>query len=380
VGVCGGSNPTPNRTHNVRAQSFCPIENNDVEVGVTMEKVPEIYANSKIILSMAGSGNPWDYFKPSSKLTLRALHDGYSLVEIQRLFQVSEEELWERISLLIDANLVKKENEEYYPTFLIVDEEETKKTFHHAEKIGRIIADELSYGLEELKTEFSKLEISKEHAIDDLSLVLIGSKILDIGLLEVLVKDRTLLRPAPKRPSPERPDAQYYFFMIDGQPEHLGKYGEDSKDLPWENWTFVTFGQNIVKNRNNVPREKLEERCNEVLKKQKLEKPEDLAEELNVLILSREDSLAWRKTAKKVANQIFLKIKEKEKELLQFYNSLKVSRYSNNSLGEFMCWYIHIAYACAIDFLVEEKAIFIPDEKFGSLIIYTEGPQGLLAK
>jgi hypothetical protein len=45
-----------------------------------------------------------------------------------------------------------------------------------------------------------------------------------------------------------------------------------------------------------------------------------------------------------------------------------------------MCWYIHIAYAWAIDFLVEEKTIIMPDEKFGSLIIYVEGPQGLLAK
>jgi hypothetical protein len=111
-----------------------------------------------------------------------------------------------------------------------------------------------------------------------------------------------------------------------------------------------------------------------------LVKPDDLAEALKIPILSREDSLAWRETARKAANQILRKIKEKENELLQFYNSSKASRYVNNSLGEFMCWYIHIAYAWAIDFLVEEKTIIMPDEKFGSLIIYVEGPQGLLAK
>lgn len=329
---------------------------------------------------MAGSGNPWDYFKPSSKLTLRALHDGYSIAEIQKLFQVPEEEVLERINLLIDAHLVKKQDGRCLPTFLIVDGEETGKTFQHAEKTGRIIADELTNSREDLKKEFSKLEISRRFSIDDLSLVLIGSKVLDIGLLEVLAKDQTLLRPAPKRPSPLRPDAQYYFFMIDGQPEHLGKYGEESKDLPWENWTFVTFGQNIINGMKNIPREKLEERCNEVLERQKLVKPDDLAEALKIPILSREDSLAWRETARKAANQILRKIKEKENELLQFYDNLKVSRYVNNSLGEFMCWYIHIAYAWAIDFLVEEKTIIMPDEKFGSLIIYVEGPQGLLAK
>lgn len=345
-----------------------------------MKKMPEIYSTDKIILSMAGSGNPWDYFKPSSKLTLRALHDGYSLPEIRELFNVSEEELSEKMALLIDANLVRKENGKFHPTFLIVDKEETEKTFQHSEKIGRIIADELAKNWEKIKREFFKLEISKEYSINDLSLVLIGSKILDIGLLEALVKDRVLLRPAPKRPSPERPDAQYYFFMIDGQPEHLGKYGENSEDLPWENWAFVTFGQNIVKNKSNIPREKLEERCIELLKRQKLEKPEDLAEGLDVPLVSKGDSLAWKETVKKAANQILLKIKEEERELSQFYNDLEASRYTNNSFGEFMCWYIHIAYAWAIDFLVEEKTIFMPDEKFGSLIIYAEAPQGLLAK
>jgi len=293
---------------------------------------------------------------------------------------VPEEEVMERINLLIDAHLVKKQDGRYFPTFLIVDGEETGKTFQHAKKTGRIIADELTNSREDLKKEFSKLEISRRFSIDDLSLVLIGSRVLDIGLLEASAKDQTLLRPAPKRPSPLRPDAQYYFFMIDGQPEHLGKYGEESKDLPWENWTFVTFGQNIINGMKNIPREKLEERCNEVLESQKLVKPDDLAEALKIPILSREDSLAWRETARKAANQILRKIKEKEKELLQFYNSLKARRYVNNSLGEFMCWYIHIAYAWAIDFLVEEKTIIMPDEKFGSLIIYVEGPQGLLAK
>ncbi|UCC33893.1 MAG: hypothetical protein JSW53_02510, partial [Candidatus Bathyarchaeota archaeon] len=68
-----------------------------------------------------------------------------------------------------------------------------------------------------------------------------------------------------------------------------------------------------------------------------------------------------------------------ERELTQFYGDLNASRYVSNSLGEFVCWYIHIAYAWAIDFLVEEGIISMPDEKFGSLIIYSEAPEGLLA-
>jgi hypothetical protein len=349
-----------------------------VRDGVTLTEKPDIYATSNIILSMAGSGNPWDYFRPSRKLTLRALHDGYSLTEIQEILHVSEEELLEKINWLIDASLVKRENGEYHPTFLIVDKEETKKTFHHSKRMGRMISDELIKNLKGLYRKFSELEISKAYSIDDLSLVLIGSKILDIGLLEALVKDRVLLRPAPKRPSPEKPDAQYYFFMIDGQPEHLGKYGEDSIDLPWEKWTFVTFGQNIIDDKENIPREQLEERCNEALKRKEMENPEDLAEALNVPLLSIEDSLAWKKTAMAVAGRILIRLKKRERELTQFYSYLNASRYVSNSLSEFVCWYVHIAYAWAIDFLVKEGVISMPDEKFGSLIIYSEAPEGLL--
>ena len=88
------------------------------------------------------------------------------------------------MNLLIDASLVKRENGKYHPTFLIADKEETKKTFHHSEKIGRMISDELMKNFARLNRKFSELEISKAYSIDDLSLVLIGSKILDIGLLE----------------------------------------------------------------------------------------------------------------------------------------------------------------------------------------------------
>jgi len=142
----------------------------------------------------------------------------------------------------------------------------------------------------------------------------------------------------------------------------------------------VTFGQNIVNKEHNKPREKLEEKCSEILKQQQLEKPEDLALELNIPILSKNDSLFWKGTTRKIANRILQKIKEKEEELLQLYNSLKASQYTSNTFGEFICWYIHIAYAWAIDFLIEEKKIHMPEDKFGALIFYIQGPQGLLVK
>ncbi|NHK30595.1 MAG: hypothetical protein FK730_04545 [Asgard group archaeon] len=343
-----------------------------------MVKIPEKYADRKISLSMAGSGDPWDYFKPSSKITLRAFHDGYSFDEIRTMLEISEEEQLEKINLLIEANLLRKENENYFPTFLIVNEEETEKTYNHTREIGRIITNELKRNWKEIKDEYAKLSISQKYSIDDLSLTLVGSKLLDIALLEAFVKDKTLLKTAPKRPSPKRPDAQYYFYMIEGPAEYHGQYGEDSKDLPWKNWSFITFGKNIIDGKYNEPRGKLEEKCSKLLEKKELLSPEELASLLDVPIISKDDSLKWRELCNKIAKRILLKVKEKKEMILTFYNTLHASKYTHNSLGEFICWYIHLCYSWAIDFLVEEKIIKMPLEKYGALIIYMEGAQGLL--
>jgi hypothetical protein len=69
---------------------------------------------------------------------------------------------------------------------------------------------------------------------------------------------------------------------------------------------------------------------------------------------------------------------KKSDEIKKLYKNLKSSKYLENSFGEFICWYAHIVYAWAIDFLVEKKVLIMPKEKFGSLIIYTKEPQGLL--
>jgi len=342
--------------------------------------IPEIYSNREIQLSMAGTGDPWSYFKTSSKLTIRALYDGYSLDEIQELFQVSKEELQEKINLLVDANLLQIMEGKINSTFLIVNKEETERTYYYAKEFGKMLADELVNYWEEIESDYLKLDISKKCSLTELSLVLVGSKIMDIALLDVLAKDGTLLQPAPKRSNPKRPDAQYYFYMIEGKQEYLGKYGEESMDLPKENWSFVTFGQNMVNGKQNEPRNRIEEKCDILRKKGEIKEPENFAKALNSPILSREDSIEWLKTAEKIARRLLVKVKEKEDELREFYNKLKISNYSNNSLGEFICWYIHLAYSWAIDFLVEKEIIHMPDSKFNILVIYSEGSHGLLVK
>ena len=342
--------------------------------------IPDIYANRNIYLSLAGSGDPWSYFKVSSKLTLRALFDGYSLEEIQKIFQISKDELQEKIDLLVDAGLLKTCGGKFVPSFLIVNEEETERTFWYAKEIGKMLAKEFMKYWKEVNLDYQKLKISEKYSINKLSLVLIGSKILDIALLEVLAKDGSLLQPAPNRPSSKNPEARYYFYMVEGEVEYLGKYGENSMDLPKKNWTFVTFGLNIIDGKENPHRNEIENKCDLLRKQGEIKEPEDFAEKLNSPFLSREDSIEWLKTTKKIASKLLVGLKKKEKELIEFYENLKISNYSNNSFGEFMCWFIHIAYSWAIDYLVEKKMIKMPENKYQSIVIYSDRFQGLLTK
>jgi len=354
--------------------------NNELDLVVQLNKKAIQYNSMSIFLSMAGSGNPWEYFRPSSKLTLRALHDGHSLELIQEILQMTAEDLEEKLNLLVEASLVRKDEGVYYPTFFIADKDESYRTFMYAKEVGKLLAGEIKASWDEIEKEFSKLVISQNYSIKDLGFVLVGSKILDIGFLESLVKDKTLLVSAPNRPSPNHPDAQYYFFMIEGDVDYLGKYGEESMDLPWENWHFVTFGKNIIDGKSNEPRNKIEEKCDELRKNNILTSPEELAAILDVPILSKDDSLAWRNFAMKIANRLLSVVKEMEKKLLAFYNQLKASKYTNNSLGEFMCWLMHVVYAWAIDFLIEDEILYMPTNKFSTLVIYAIDPQGLLVE
>lgn len=57
-------------------------------------------------------------------------------------------------------------------------------------------------------------------------------------------------------------------------------------DLPKENWSFVTFGQNMVNGKQNEPRNRIEEKCDRLRKKGKIKELEDFAKALNSPILS----------------------------------------------------------------------------------------------
>ncbi|MHA2251325.1 MAG: hypothetical protein ACXAD7_13270 [Candidatus Kariarchaeaceae archaeon] len=303
-------------------------------------KISSNFEKSEIFLSMAGSGDPWSAITNKSKFILSALHEELSIKETSEVLNMTVEQISIELKKMEEANLVKRHNDRYLPTFFVSNLNETEEIYNHSVKTGKILAETLLNNWTELKEVYTQLSISKSHPLGELSFMLIGSRILDIGLLGALTKDKTLLQPAPLRPSLEDPGAHYYFWMIEGEYEYLGKYGQDDTDLPWSNWHLLTFGQSWIDGKSNKARNLFEETSEESIQKMDFDDPESFAKEINVPFLNREDSMLWDNLTEKIAAQLVVELKKHKTDLINFYNTLRVSEYAPASFGEFMCDFV----------------------------------------
>ena len=199
-----------------------------------------------------------------------------------------------------------------------------------------------------------------------------------MGVLAALVDEGSLLARAPARPTPERPDARYYFWGVEGNPVHLGRYGENSTSLGKTKWSFATFGANWVDGKQNGPRLELERRFEELTEATPDLTPERLAAELGVPFLTREDSEGWADLAQEVSATLVTRLMEEGPDIPALFRTLRAGDYAPDRLPEFMVWYYHMSYAWAIDYLIEEGAIAGPPDEFLAFVLYLEDEGGVL--
>lgn len=339
-----------------------------------------IYQKKKIYCSMAGSGDPWSALTKPRRPILLAMHDGLNIERLAEVFDMSVEQMISEIKPLLESNLVKAVDNKVMPNFFVANLSETKKVYSHSKTTGKLLAEALVKEWDKLERSFSELSISKFHSLKEQGFMFIGARILDIGVLGALVRDKSLLTTVPSRPSPERPHAQYYFWMVEGEPEHLGKFGQDDTDLSRENWHLLNFGQSVIDGKLNLKRRFFENRIAATLKSIRSESPELLAKKLDVPFLDKKDSERWEEVSRSVSSGLLKILKINSSGFIKFYDTLRASEYTNNSFGEFFCWYYHLAFAWAIETLKDEGAIVIPPDGYSAIVMYREGPEGLLSK
>ena len=328
--------------------------------------------------SMAGSGDPWSYWTVLRRKILRKMHDGLTTFELAQAFNQSTEQILSELQPLQTASLIKPDKGGFKPTFFIADRQETEKVYQHSQSTGRKLSEALLSHWNHLESAYRELSLSQHQNFDELSFMLVGSRILDIGLLGALTRDRTLLTTAPSRPSPERPDARYYFWMVEGELEHLGKYGQNDTDLPWSDWHLLTFGKNWIEGEHNTAREDLERRCAELIESDSVEDPKSLSAELAIPYLSEAESEKWATVSERLSDILLDVLIGCKSEINELYQGLKASTYASDSFGEFFCWYFHLVFAWTIDLIFEKGVITIPTEGFSSIILYKKGREGVL--
>lgn len=327
------------------------------------------YAVERLHAIMAGYGKPYAVLTPARKQILRALHDGVSVTEMPAIMDIPHSSLHAELSPLVEAGLLRQENDRYQPAFFIADEVETRRVFEHAEKRGGQLSDHLLSHWGTLKALYGHLTANQHYDFRSVAFFLVGSIVLDVGLLAALARDKSLMPEKPYRPSPDCPDAQYYFWMIEGEWDQLGRYGQRSTSLmKWPEWQLITFGQYKINGVSNARRNKFEEAALAALEGNEFTNIERLAEHINVPLFGESDAEKWAEGTQANSEQLVGVYHRNEKSIRDLYATLRSSHYASEGFGEFFCWYDHIAYASAIDRLVEAGVMSIPEERYITVI------------
>jgi DNA-binding transcriptional ArsR family regulator len=320
---------------------------------------------------MAGSGAPFSALTPLRKGLLRALHDRpRSGSELAAAFGMSRAEVESELEPLIEARLVQERERGYQPTFFIADVAETLRVAADARDTGGTLGRWLLGRWDDIRSAYEQLAISRDHAFRDVTFLLVGEMILDLGLLDALSRDGTLMARPPARPNPDHPEARYYFWMIEGDPCHLGNYGASEVNLDWLDWALLTFGQYYIDGAPNQARRDFVAEARDRIAAGQSSSPGGLAEILCVPIIGRADVTRWQECVRWCAEGLLKVYRGREDTLRLFYSTLHAGSYAPYGFGEFFCWYDHVAYGYALEELEGEGALSIPASRFAAALVY----------
>ncbi len=323
---------------------------------------------------MAGSGNPYSVLSKLRLRILRALHDTSSIEDLATIVGLERDEVSAELAPLREAQLIAEVDGNPRPNFLIATSRETHMVDSHAAGVGQQLAKRLLELEPAITGAFEQLTVGRETTLRDLSFLLIGDRILDVGLLDALSRERTLMPSAPARPSPIDPDARYYCWMIEGDHDQLGRYGQRMTTLPWDDWHLITFGQYTVGDNPNSDRDRIESAARAYLLGDIARTPADVARLLKIPVVGAADAGRWWTFARGIADELLTIYWDAQQPIRQLYASLRASHYLKDGFGEFFCWYDHLAYAHAIDVLALEGVLTIPDHRFAAAV-WQEVPQ-----
>jgi len=339
--------------------------------------------------SMTGGwgSNEVEWHELRKKVVL-SLFEGFSHTDIARELDIPIDQVKKAIQDLKKASLVKEQGGKDCPNFLIVKEDETKPIVSDAKatgtKIGKIIEEQWCT----IENLYKELSFSDIFSLGETAFHLIGSLLLEVGMINVFFKDRSVLLPYPRRPSTlqgndEGSRFRYYFWMVEGSRELQLKYGQRVRDIVKPQ--ICTFGEYHFNVSRNYFDSSIEKVIKELGGKQKfstdflldyIEWLRDPCHKSKIPMVNRIlEDFPWRmpvynekdiqivKTLiDKISPYILNHFKRDKARLNGIFETLKGSKYSEFS--EFFYMYYHLVFGEAIDFLARHGWLQIPETKY----------------
>jgi len=340
-----------------------------------MNREPDVHDSDDLHVVSAGPGNPYSVLTPLRIRVMRSLHDSPSYTSVADSVRLPVEEVRAEVEELVSAGLVVEEEGERRPTFLIVDGVEAQRVSVDAQECGHQLAESLVNRWQGIQLCFERLHLSHEFDFRDMAFLLVGDMVLDTGLLNALARDGTLMPPAPARPRPDYLDARYFSWMIEGDHDQLGKYGQRAVGQFLGTWFLLTFGQYWIHGTPNSARSDFEAVARHELANQ--EHTCSLARQLGIPAVDREEASLWAEAAVVWTDDLVLVYKQRESKLRQLYGTLRAAQYLPHGFGEFLCWYDHVAYASAIDALAAAGELSIPPDRFTAALWYDDAARAI---
>jgi hypothetical protein len=322
--------------------------------------------DNRLHLAVAGTGNPYEYLTPQRLELLYTLFDGPDEAAAARAVGLTAGRLDAELAVLTAASLVGGTLGARRPAFFIAASDELPGLDVRARELGQALAKQLEQRWPLFQERYAQLGPRRNrHLLDD-AFFLVGDLVLDVGLLDALAAETTLMPPAPPRPSPDAPEARYYAWLIEGPRSLLGQYGQRVTPLPWRRYELRTFGDYWTGDEPNYGRVAVEERARSLAPD--LESINALAEGVNVWSYTDADAAHWWAFARGEARLLAATLAAHEDELRGLFAGLRATQLPGTSFGEFFCWYDHVIYAHAIDALTDGGLISMPSERFTAAI------------
>lgn len=311
--------------------------------------------------AMVGIGNPYRVLTPGRLPLLAGLLEHPEAAELAAALGRDEPEVRADLAALAAAGIVAREGERCRPLAMVADAAEVALVDASARRAGALLAQAVASVWPLVEAVWPRLDASRSHTLAEMSFLLVGDRLLDVGLLDALAADGRLMPPAPPRQDRDDPAARYYLCVVAGEATALGQYGQRATALPWPGWAHLTFGRYGTPTAPNRERGRHDARLRATLgDADPPDGPAALARQLGVPFVDAHDTRVWDGFARALASELVGGYYGLLPELTALFERLRVATLGATTFGEFFCWYDHLAYAHAIDALVAAGRIVLP--------------------